>query len=229
MNRSCGLHRDGLARHGDLIHAIGAGERGRFGVPRVFLRHDADLGIDRVVPLDELAGVGAHAAQDGGHAALGAVLGFVVGLVIADGVEQVVVLLLIRIFGAFLFVAPGVVAADDMAADVAIALRAHDVLGNIAPTAIDVAALAEAARAIGVFELDGVVVEDFAVIRAFAHFAAAHAMRADGIALLDPVDDIEVVNVLLADMVAAKPDEVIPVAHLVLHLGELSAGLSFQL
>ena len=46
----------------------------------------------------------------------------------------------------------------------------------------------------------------------------------DGISAHKPVDDIDVVNVLLSDVVSAKPVEVIPVAHLVFHFGP--AGLA---
>ena len=69
------------------------------------------------------------------------------------------------------------------------------------------------------------MVEDFAVVQAFASFAAALAAGFDRVTAFDPVDDVEVVDVLLDDVVAANPDEVIPVAHLVFHFGELAAGL----
>src|SRR6266566_8999622 len=93
---------------------------------------------------------------------------------------------------------------------VAGALRAYHMLGNIAPTAVDMAAIAEAARAIRVFKLDGVMIEDFAIVGSFAHLDAAHALSANGMALLDPVDHVQIVNVLLDDVVATEPDKVIP-------------------
>ena len=91
----------------------------------------------------------------------------------------------------------------------------------------DVAALAEHLRAVGVGELDGVVVEDLAeVLAPIADLAAAHAVGLDRMGVLDPVADVEVVDVLLADVVAAEPDEVVPVAHLVLHFGLARAARS---
>jgi len=63
--------------------------------------------------------------------------------------------------------APGVFAANDMAANVAGAFRAGEVFGDVAPTTVDMAALAEAARAVRVFKFHGVMVEDFAVILPF--------------------------------------------------------------
>ncbi len=42
-----------------------------------------------------------------------------------------------------------------------------------------------------------------------------------GSASLDPMGDVEVVNVLLDDVIAAEPDKVVPVAHLVFHFGLL--------
>ena len=72
------------------------------------------------------------------------------------------------------------------------------------------------------------MIEDFAVIRAFAHLATAHPVSPDRVALLDPVDDVKVVDVLLDDVVAANPGEVIPVAHLIFHFGKLAPGIPFQ-
>ena len=82
-------------------------------------------------------------------------------------------------------------------------------------------------RAVRVFEFDGVMVEDFAVVRAFAGFGAV-AAGADRVTAFEPVDDVEIVDVLFDDVVAADPDEVIPVAHLVFHFGQLASCLLFQ-
>ena len=49
-----------------------------------------------------------------------------------------------------------------------------------------------------------------------------------GIAALEPVDDVEVVDVLLDDVIAAEPGEVVPVAHLVFHFGQLATVLLLQ-
>src|SRR5439155_9962698 len=117
--------------------------------------HNADSRVDRVLPFDDFAGISSHAAEDRGHAARGAILGFVVGLVIPDGIEQVIVLLLIRVFPS-LANTPGILAssANNMPADIAIALRANSVFGHAAPAAVNVPALTEAARAVRIFELD---------------------------------------------------------------------------
>src|SRR5437762_11212288 len=73
------------------------------------------------------------------------------------------------------------------------------------------------------------MVEYLTIVRPLAHFDAAHAMRANRMALLDPVDHVEVVDVLFDDVVAADPYEVVPVPHLLLHLRQLAAVLLFQL
>ena len=113
-------------------------------------------------------------------------------------------------------------------ADAAPALGALHVLGDAVPAATDVAALAEHVAAVGVFVLDGVVVENLAVVDAGANLAAAQPLATHRVSALDPVDDIEVMDVLLVDVVAAQPDEVVPVAHLVLHFGELATGPLFK-
>ena len=67
------------------------------------------------------------------------------------------------------------------AADVGVALGAVGVLRNAVPGAGLVAALAEHDGAVGVGELDDVVVEDFAVVLAGADLAAALALGLDGV------------------------------------------------
>ena len=55
------------------------------------------VAVEHLVESDDLAGVGGHAAHRRDQAGLGAALHFVVGLVVADGVDQVVPFQLIRI------------------------------------------------------------------------------------------------------------------------------------
>src|SRR5438876_9176932 len=100
-------------------------------------------------------------------------------------------------------------------------------LGNVAPAAVDMAALAETAGPIGILEFNRVMIKNLPVVGPFPHFDTAHAVSADGMAFLHPVHHVEVMNVLFHDMVAADPDEVIPVPHLVFHLGQLSAVVLF--
>jgi hypothetical protein len=92
-----------------------------------------------------------------------------------------------------------------------------------------VPALAAQAAAVGILEFDVVMVKNLAIINAFAHLASAHAPGFDRVALLDPIDDIQVVDVLLVDVIAAQPDEIIPIAHLVFHFRRFAAELFFQL
>ena len=90
----------------------------------------------------------------------------------------------------------------------------HDVLA-----AVDLAALAEHGHAVRILVLDGEVVVDVAVAVAAAHLPAAEAGHgADGMRAEDPVHDVQVVDVLLDDVVAGEPGEVVPVAELPLHV-----------
>src|SRR5437773_7204608 len=73
------------------------------------------------------------------------------------------------------------------------------------------------------------MVEYFTIVRPLAHFDAAHTVSADRMALLDPVDHVEIMDVLFDDVVASNPYEVVPVAQLVLHLRQLAVVLLFQL
>src|SRR5438128_914413 len=72
------------------------------------------------------------------------------------------------------------------------------------------------------------MIENLAVVWALAGFATAVAARPDRVALLQPVHHVEIVNVLLADVIAAEPDEIVPIAKLVFHFSELASVLGFE-
>src|SRR4051812_35080968 len=82
---------------------------------------------------------------------------------------------------------------------------------------LSLAALAKEFRAVGVLVLYEVMVEDLSM-QAFVvpHLPPAHSLRSHRVPLLDPVDDVDVMDVLVDDEVAREPREVIPVAELVL-------------
>src|SRR6202011_3890324 len=75
----------------------------------------------------------------------------------------------------------------------------------------------EGMDALGVFIIDREVIEDVAEVLGIGHASlpAAHADGADRVIAKAPIEHVEVVNVLLDDVVAANPGEVVPVAHLV--------------
>src|SRR5438477_8115620 len=107
------LHAHRFSRHSYGIPAVGVGQDGRFRVPGAGVGHQLNFRIEGVVPFDLLAGVGAKAAEDGGHGAAGGGLGFVVRLVVPNRFKQFVVLLLIGIFALLLVgIAPGLGAFD---------------------------------------------------------------------------------------------------------------------
>src|SRR5437773_1200787 len=185
-----------LSRYRMIVPTVWVWMTFRLGIPGQFIREIVQLRIDCFVPFDNFARISRHSAKNSGHGAVGAVLGFVIRLVVANGVEQVVVLLLIRVL-AFLRKLPGVFAAHDVRADITSSLCSDHMLRNIAPTAVDVAALAEASSAVLVFEFYTVMIENFAVIRTFAHFDSTHSVGANRVPLLDPVHDIQIMDVLL--------------------------------
>src|SRR5207248_213710 len=94
-----------------------------------------DLRGERLAPLHFLAGIGGHAAEDRGHGALGAIDGFAVFLVLANGREEIVMLLLVRILRALGFVAPGFIGEDLVLAHVGAAFGALHVLAHAVPAA----------------------------------------------------------------------------------------------
>ena len=80
-------------------------------------------------------------------------------------------------------------------------------------------ALAQHFVTVGVGKFYRVVIEDLSRIDTDANLASTHPLRLDGESIHQPVSNIEVVNVLLDNMVSAKPIEVVPVFHLVLEFG----------
>ena len=108
---------------------------------------------------------------------------------------------------------------EDLAiADICPAGGPVGVFGNAVPAVADVSALAEQYRAVAVFfvvEFDEVVIVDFAVFLAGAYLATALALGFDGVAAHQPVNNIEVMNVLFGDVVTAEPVEVVPVLSLI--------------
>ena len=92
-------------------------------------------------------------------------------------------------------------------------------LVHLAKCAFVVATLAVDERAVGVGEINDVVVKNFAKLFASSHFTPASSLCFNGIALFHPVGHVNVVNVLLVDVVAAEPIEIIPVSHLIFHFG----------
>ena len=101
---------------------------------------------------------------------------------------------------------------------VPLAVGTVDMLADIVDAAVDLPAFGEQLRAARVFKLHAVVVEDVTKLRVGADLTAAHAARLQRVALHRPVDDVEVVHVLLHDVIPGQPREVQPVAQLPLHV-----------
>src|SRR5438445_6790642 len=222
-------HADSASRNRELVEAVFIRHDFRICVPGELFRDQIDVRVQGIIPLDHLAGIGTQAAQDGCHRASGAILSIVQLLIVTDGVEQGIVLLLVSIPDLAFPEAPRRGSTNDVAADIAGPLGSDDMFRHAIPAALDMTAEAEQARAILVFKLDSMMVENLAIIESFADLATAHALRADGMTLFDPIDHIKVMDVLLDDVIATNPSEVVPIAHLIFHLGELAPVMLVQL
>src|SRR5580704_3526713 len=212
----------GHAGNGNWIATVGERHDSGLGIPSKSLRGQLDFRVERVLPLHRLAAVGRHATHDGCQRTIRAVFRLVVGMIIADGGPHVGVLDLVRQLTApVAIVTPLVRARLDLAhapvGNVEGPFSADRVLRDRIPVARHLPALAEHARAVGIFIFNGVMVEDLPVLLIGPNLAAAHAPALHGVVLLDPVSDVEIVDVLLDDVIAAEPDVVVPVPKLVLH------------
>ena len=96
-------------------------------------------------------------------------------------------------------------------------------LGHTGRRAVRLAAHAEDAGAVCVFVLDREMIEHVAVHWVGPHLPTTHAVGLHRRAAHGPIDDIEVVNVLLDDVIAGEPGEEQPVANLPFHVGPRAA------
>ena len=167
----------------------------------------------------DFARVGRHATEDGGHGRFGGRSGLAVGLAGRQRGHEIVHLGLValdRTLPALRLLAVDLKRGGALQADGA--LGALGELGEAVPAAGDLPAEAEHARAVGEEVFHGMVIVDLADARRSGP-AGRPTPGPDRMALLDPVADVDVVNVLLDVVVAAQPGEMIPVLHLVLHFG----------
>ncbi len=191
----------------------------------VFFGAEVRRGFHCFVPGDFAAGVAGFAADDAGHGRFGDVLCFVDRIAAADAVDQVGVLELIRRADRFA-VAPSVAfGGRNDVCTIAVAAAALDKLADDILAAVDLPALADHGETVRVFVLNREVIEDVTVAFARSSLATAeagdclHRMRAE-----DPVHDVEIVHVLLNNMIAAEPGEIVPVLELPLDVAP--AGLA---
>ncbi len=91
-----------------------------------------------------------------------------------------------------------------------------NMLADTVPATLDVPTLTQQLESIGISELDHVMIEDLTMIDSLADFATTLPLRLDRMGLNQPIDDIQIVDVLFVDVVTTQPGEVIPVPHLVL-------------
>lgn len=92
-------------------------------------------------------------------------------------------------------------------------------LGNSVGGAIDLTAHRKELHSICIFVFCGEVVENVAVCGVGSNLPSAQADRRNGVGVHRPVADVDVMNVLLADMVAREPGEIEPVSELPFHIG----------
>ena len=173
------------------------------------LGHQVQLGLERLVPGHGLAGVGRHAAHDRRQGALGDGLQLVERLAFADARDQVDVLLDVRVD--VLALGRGTATCWRLRCDgwrsassaSAPWCRRRPPRRCSRSPSICRHMLSDV-DAVGVLVVDREVVEDLPVLGAGADLAAAHADGADRVGAERPVDHVEVVDVLLADVVAAR-------------------------
>src|SRR5437762_11191979 len=113
---------------------------------------------------------------------------------------------------------PSVVAGNDVAVCLAETFRAGEGFGNIILTIWSLPAVARDVDAAVVLVINRKVVVTITVVGSSPDLSSAQTDRGRGVRPQGPVGQVEIVDMLLDDMIAANPGEVIPVAELILHI-----------
>ena len=74
-------------------------------------------------------------------------------------------------------------------------------------------------RTICILKLYIMVIEDLTVFFSFTNLTPPHPLSFNRMPTFEPVNDIDIMNMLFINMVATKPVKIIPVAHLIFHFG----------
>ena len=94
---------------------------------------------------------------------------------------------------------------------------------DVIPATANVTTLAVETASISILVLDEMVIEDLAIFFIGTNLSATHSIRFDGVrgfmvfTTRHPVADIQIMDVLLTNMIAAQPVVVVPVQDLVFH------------
>ncbi len=197
------------------------------------------LAVEHVVVGDHAAGVGGHAAHGGDHAGDGAAFGFVVGLVVADGVDEVAPFVAVRVvFAAGHFGFPhqaflgGEVPFVNRRREAAIPAFGDDgaAFAAVQAAGVDFAATGHAtaikqeggAVLVGVFHgVDiEILVDERLAVRAGLEMAAAEGHGFDGPGVFHPALVVDDVDVEIAEVAAASPEEAVEALDLVHHFAD---------
>src|SRR5262245_40549189 len=198
-------------------------ERAEFQLRNVLvnqIRPVPEFRVKNLVPLDFAAAITGLASHNGCQGTVRHLLRLVQILAFDDGVDQVDMFLPLRTRSLLPIAVQFLTASrtDDTSTQVGRAIRAMHRLADRRPVALDLAAITIHAHAVRVFKLDREVIPDLARLVPQL-LPSAHAPALYRMVVHDPVADIEVMHVLLADMISAKPDVVVPVANLPFKVG----------
>ena len=102
-----------------------------------------------------------------------------------------------------------------------LARRSNGILVHLARATGNVPTLAHHGRTVGIGKLDAVMIKNLPMVLAPSNLPSAHPACFDRISAFEPIADVQVMNMLLVNMVATQPVEVVPIVHLIFHLGRL--------
>ncbi len=214
------------ARHGGRVIAILVAQDGGNGIEGIRRGGQSLLRVDRLLPRQNLPGVIDHAAEEPQHRALGHVVAVVDRLARTDCFEELHVLDVIG-EGRTERTGPGAghspvrFAFDAEIENDGATLCADDDVVDVPGAAGDLAAIGVDVDAVRILVGDGVVIVDVALL-GIAALTPTDAPGPHGRLLAEsPGGFVEAVDVLLGIEIAGEPDEVLPVAQLMLHFGPL--------
>jgi hypothetical protein len=86
--------------------------------------------------------------------------------------------------------------------------------------------LAQHLRSVCISELDEVVVENLTTIFADTNLTATLSLSFNWVTIHQPIDHVQIVDVLFGDMIPTEPIEIVPIIELVLDFGLIGLAIA---
>ena len=98
-----------------------------------------------------------------------------------------------------------------------LSFRSDHMLIHLSPSTWNMSTLTIQNCSIRIFILNNMMIKNFTIILPFSNLTTTCSTSLYRISVFSPVDNVNIVNVLLRNMIPTHPIEIIPVAQLIIH------------